>query len=119
MPRITFVKEKKTIDVEEGANLRKEALKVGIELYPGIHKYLNCRGLGQCASCRVIVRKGVEKCSPPTLIEKLRFLTGPLLFFARIGQEQNLRLACQLKVYGDIEVETQPPLLRPSENFWS
>jgi ferredoxin len=119
MPTVTFVKEKKSIEVPAGANLRKEALKAGIELYPGVHKYLNCMGLGQCASCRVIVRKGVEQCSPQGVFEKLRFLGGPLLFFARIGHEKDLRLACQLRVNGDIEVETQPPLMRPSENYWS
>jgi hypothetical protein len=29
-----------------------------------------------------------------------------------------LRLSCQAKVYGDIEVETQPPLNLHGERFW-
>jgi len=119
MPTVTFVNEKKTIEVPAGANLRKEAMKAGIQLYPGVHKYLNCMGFGQCASCRVIVRKGVENCNPQGVLEKLRFIAGPLLFFARLGHEKDLRLACQLRVNGDIEVETQPRTIRPSENYWS
>ena len=64
MPIVNFVVEKKQVQVPEGANLRKEALKAGIPLYPGIHKYLNCRGLAQCASCRVNIKKGIENVSP-------------------------------------------------------
>ena len=37
MPKIKFIRENKEIEVEEGANLRKEAMKAGIQLYPGIH----------------------------------------------------------------------------------
>lgn len=120
MPTVTFVNEKKSIEVPAGANLRREAIKAGVQLYWGPHKLLNCRGLGLCASCRVVVRKGIENCSRQGAFEK--FVMGPpmhpLLFFARIGNEQTLRLACQLRVNGDIDVETTPPI-RNSENFWS
>ncbi len=118
MPTVTFVKEKKSIEVPEGANLRKEALKAGIQLYPGMHKYLNCHGLGQCASCRVLIRKGQENVSPQGLCEKLRLIMGPITFFARLGHENELRLACKTKVYGDCEVETQPDVNWYGEKFW-
>ncbi len=39
MPTITFVNEKRELQVAEGANLRKEALAAGINLYPGINGY--------------------------------------------------------------------------------
>ena len=48
MPTITFANEKKEIQVPNGANLRKEALRAGVQLYPGIHKVVNCHGFGQC-----------------------------------------------------------------------
>ncbi len=48
MPKIKFVKEKKEVEVEAGANLRKAAIKEGVELYPGVHKYVNCMGFAQC-----------------------------------------------------------------------
>ena len=47
MPVVNFVKEKKKIEVPQGANLRKEAQKAGIQIYPGIHQVFNCHGLGQ------------------------------------------------------------------------
>lgn len=118
MPKIKFVKEKKEIEVEPGANLRKAALKEGIELYPGLHKYVNCMGFGQCASCRVQIVKGVENVSPQGFFEKLRLILGPITLFARLGHEKDLRLACQTRVNGDIEVETQPSVNWHGERFW-
>ena len=118
MPKVKFVKEKKEVQVEPGANLRKVALKEGIELYPGIHKYLNCMGFAQCASCRVQITKGIENVSPQGLFEKFRLLAGPITFFARLGHEKDLRLACQARVNGDIEVETQPEVNWHGERFW-
>jgi ferredoxin len=120
MPKVKFVREKKEVDIEPGANLRKVALQEGIELYPGIHKYwfANCHGLGNCASCRVQIRKGVENLSPQGIFEKLRLLLGPITFFARLGHEKDLRLACQARVMGDVEVETQPEVNWHGERFW-
>ena len=68
MPSVKFVNEKKTIEVPAGANLRQEALKAGIEIYPGFHRHFlfNCHGLGQCASCCVKIKKGKENVSPQT-----------------------------------------------------
>lgn len=118
MPTVKFLKEKKSIEVPRGANLRKEALKAGIDLYPGIHKTLNCMGLGQCASCRVMIRKGEDQCSRQGLFEKLRLLLGPLTFFQRLGNEKTLRLSCQTRIEGDVEVETQPDANLYGERFW-
>ena len=119
MPKVTFVKEKKTIEVPEGTNLRRAARKQGINLYPGPHKVFNCRGLGLCASCRVEVKKGGENLSQPGMWEKLSTFLNPIWFFARIGQEEKLRLACQCTVQGDCEVETQPEMNLHGEKFWA
>ncbi len=119
MPTVTFVKEKKTIEVPAGANLRREAMKAGVQLYPFPHNYVNCLGNGLCCSCRVVVKKGLENCTHQGVFEKVSMIAHPLAFFARIGHEKDLRLACQLGVQGDIEVETQPPLNLHGENFWS
>lgn len=115
MPIINFVNEKKEVQVPEGANLRKEALRAGIPLYPGVHKVLNCHGFAQCGSCRVKIIKGMENASPMGLIEKLRWK----LSMAYIGNEATMRLACQTKVLGDMTVETRPPLELYGENFFS
>jgi ferredoxin len=119
MPTIKFINEKKTIEVEPGANLRKAAQQEGVSLYPGIHQYVNCMGWGSCASCRVHITKGVENTNRKGLKERLRLLLGPLTFFGRIGHEKDLRLACQTRVNGDIEVETKPPVVDwHGEKFW-
>jgi ferredoxin len=118
MPSVKFVNEKKTIEVPEGANLRREALKAGVELYPGIHSILNCHGLRQCASCRVLIKKGQTNVSRQGIFEKLRLMTGPITYFARIGNEDSLRLACATKVLGDIEVETKPSINWHGDRFW-
>ena len=115
MPTITFANEKKEIQVPQGANLRKEALRAGVQLYPGIHKLANCRGFGTCGSCRVLVTKGMENTSSKGLLESARLGVS----LAYIGNEATMRLACQTKVEGDITVTTCPPLNLFGENFFS
>ncbi len=120
MPVINFVKEKKKVEVPEGANLRKEALKAGVQIYSGLHQVLNCRGLGQCASCRVKIVKGAEtNVNKKGLFEKMRLILGPLTFFARLGSEKELRLSCKTKVTGDIDVETHPGINWHGEKYWA
>ncbi|MGE0609144.1 MAG: 2Fe-2S iron-sulfur cluster-binding protein [Pirellulales bacterium] len=115
MPIVNFVNEKKQVQVPEGANLRQEAIKAGIQLYPHVHKLLNCHGLAQCGACRVNIVKGMDHASPMGLMEKLRLKPS----FAYIGNEDTMRLACQTEVRGDMDVQTQPPLNLFGENFFS
>lgn len=118
MPTVKFIKEKKEIEVPEGANLRTEALKAGVEVYPGINKLLNCMGNGMCCSCRVHVKKGQENVSKRGWWEKLHTLINPFGFFGRLGRENEMRLSCQTKVYGDCEVETTPDFNWHGDKFW-
>ena len=105
MAKVKFVKEKKEIEVPEGANLRDEALKAGIEIYPGINRVINCLGHGTCGTCRVLILNGtVKNTSSRTFIEKIRFKFS----FLNIGDEEEMRLSCQTRVLGDIEVFTKP-----------
>ncbi len=129
MPIVKFVNEKKEIEVPAGANLRKEALKAGINLYHGINgfgaglnKTLNCHGLGGCGMCRVLIKKGMENTKAMGTMEKTRFLVpiiDPLPNLAYIGNEDQMRLACKTIVEGDIEVETGPEVNLFGENFFS
>ena len=133
MPTITFVNEKKEIQVPEGANLRKEALKVGVNLYHGfngtgasLNKIFNCHGLGLCGTCRVLITKGMENTNPMTIREKMKFKTpiptpipDPLPCLAYIGNEDTMRLACCVKVRGDMTVLTNPQVDLFGENFFS
>jgi ferredoxin len=129
MPLVKFIKENKEIHVPEGANLRKEAMKAGINVHQGvngfgatINKFVNCHGLGQCGTCRVKITKGMENASPMGFFEKMRFynpLPDPIPCMSFIGNEDTMRLACQTLVYGDMEVETWPPLNLFGDNFFS
>jgi ferredoxin len=119
MPVINFVKEKKKIEVPEGANLRKEAMKAGVQVYPGIHRTFHLP-FGLCTSCRVkIVKGGETHVQRAGWFERLRMLLGPITFFARLGCEKELRMSCQTKVLGDIDVETQPGVNWHGEKYWA
>ncbi|MCA9027897.1 MAG: (2Fe-2S)-binding protein [Planctomycetaceae bacterium] len=119
MPTVKFTNEKRSIDVPEGANLRKEAMKNGVELYSGPHRYFNCRGNGLCCSCRVYVKGGSENVSRRGFWEWLNTWIHPLGFFTRIGHEKEMRLACQTRVYGDCEIEARPEMNLHGEKFWN
>jgi ferredoxin len=118
MPKVTFVKEKVDLEVPAGSNLRQEARKAGIEVYKGIERYLNCRGLGLCGTCKVLVKKGMENLNKKTFMERINMNTHPLTMLAALGHEDELRLACQVQVNGDCTIETTPAFNWSGENFW-
>ncbi|QDU94283.1 2Fe-2S iron-sulfur cluster-binding protein [Lignipirellula cremea] len=128
MPIVKFINEKKEIEVPEGANLRKEALKAGVNLYQGINgwgasinKYVNCWGLGMCGSCHVLIKKGMENTNDMTMMEnvRLKMTPDPIAMASYLGNEKEMRLACCCQVKGDIEVETGPETNLFGENFFS
>ena len=120
MPTVTFknLKNKKIV-VPEGANLRREAQKNGVAMHAGIHRYLNCQGNGMCASCRVMIKSGEENLKRKRWWEGILALIHPLWFFARVGHENDMALACQSRVMGDCEVESTPQMNWHGEKFWS
>ena len=137
MPIIKFVNENKEIEVPKGANLRKEAVRAGINLNQGlcgfsegfdrvansVNKYMNCHGIGMCGTCRVLITKGMDHTNPMTAREKMKFkylpLPDPLPCLAYVGNEETMRLSCMTEVNGDIEVQSGPPVNLFGENFFS
>ena len=137
MPIIKFVKEKKEVEVPTGANLRTEAIKAGVNVHQGLNgfgaglnKVINCHGFAQCGTCRVNILSGAENASKMGMVEKTRFKCpvptpvtpgglDPLPTMAYLGNEETMRLACQVTVNGDMEVETGPELDLFGENFFS
>jgi ferredoxin len=117
MPTIKFVNEKKEIQVPMGANLRSEAIKAGVQVYPALNALplTHCPGWGTCGTCRVLITKGMENASRMGLKERLRLKMS----MAYIGHEDTLRLSCQTRVEGDMEVVTRPSLNWFGENFFS
>jgi 2Fe-2S ferredoxin len=118
MPKVVFVNEKKEIEVPAGANLRDEAIKAGITVNfamgSALLGKLNCLGHGTCATCKVLVKKGMENLSPPGPWERFRLWT----LMSAIGHEDEMRLACRVQVNGDCTIETNPPFNLSGENFW-
>jgi adenylate cyclase len=62
-----------------------------------------CGGRGRCSTCRIRVRGEIHSIDPPAEDEQL--------VLRRIGATSNVRLACQLRPRGAVEVT---PLLPPS-----
>jgi ferredoxin len=133
MPIVKFVKENKEIEVSPGANLRREAMKAGVCLNKGLlgfcqgmFAYANCHGFGACGTCAVLITRGMENTNPMTFMEKLRLkspvplpVPDPLPGMAYLSHPDTMRLACQVRVQGDIEVESGPAVDLFGENFFS
>ncbi|WP_421659507.1 2Fe-2S iron-sulfur cluster-binding protein [Leptothermofonsia sp. ETS-13] len=98
MTTINFLKENKEVVVSDGANLRFKALENGIDLYKLVGKMMNCGGYGQCGTCIVEVKEGMENLSPRTEVEIRKLRKKP----------ETYRLACQTLVHGPVSIVTKP-----------
>jgi ferredoxin len=94
MPNVTA--QGKTFECDRGANLRQVLLKHGIDLYNGQSKIINCMGIGTCGTCAVMVEGEV---SATNWRDTARRSLPPHSVM------QNQRLACQVKVLGDIKIK--------------
>lgn len=95
MPVIRFERENKSVEVEEGENLRYVALDNDIKIYCNIFVIGNCHGNGLCGSDKVQITPA-SAINPRTVAERVHLRKRP-----------DLRLACQVEVHGDITVVTQ------------
>jgi ferredoxin len=100
MPKITF--NGFLLECAEGENLKQVLKRNGLPPYNGNARWFNCKGLGTCGTCAVQITGEV---SPKTKVEKWR------LNFPPHKEANGLRLACQCKVLGDLEVKKH-------EGFW-
>jgi len=99
MPVIRFGDQQ--ITCKENANLRHVLMAADVPLYSGIARQIHCRGLGTCGTCAVEVDGPLTEM---TRIERWR------LSFPPHQKGSRLRLACQCRVLGDIEVHKRPGL---------
>lgn len=114
MPTITA--EGKTFEVPEQTNLRQALLDQEIDLYSEGAKVFNCHGHGTCGTCVVLVEGAV---SEPTKPENARMAVPPH------SAHKERRLACQVKVLGDVRVtkfdgyfgEGEQPLWTPEQGL--
>ncbi|WP_458206593.1 2Fe-2S iron-sulfur cluster-binding protein [Haladaptatus sp. NG-SE-30] len=94
MPTVRF--RDRAIECEEGAVLRNVLLDAGETPHNGTAHYLNCRGNAACGTCAVEVDGEV---SEPNTKEERRLSKTPH------DPESGLRLACQTRVLGDVDVQ--------------
>jgi ferredoxin len=100
MPIILY--EGRAIHCEPGENLRDVLLREGLSPHNEGARWLNCRGLGSCGTCAIKVKGALP---PLTRMERWRLSFPPHV------PEHGLRLACQLRVLGDLE-------LSKGSGFW-
>ena len=88
MPKINFLPDNKTFEVQEGETILDTAARNGI---PHVNA---CGGEGKCTTCRLLILEGIDKCSPETEQE--------LALRNKAHTTEEFRLACQTSVTGDI-----------------
>ena len=107
MANIKFVKENQEVIAADGANLRLKALENRIDLYTFSGKMMNCGGYGQCGTCIVEIVEGSENLSPRTDFENRKLKKKP----------ENYRLACQAKIFGNVEIRVPESLKLPHVKY--
>ena len=93
MPTVSYQGEE--IECESGDILRDVLKQAGLSVYNGASETFNCRGMGSCGTCAVKVDGEV---SEPTTKESARLWLPPH------HPSHDVRLACQTRVEGDVEV---------------
>jgi adenylate cyclase len=93
MYKIFSQTDNKTIAVSPDSTILEATLKANIK-----HIHV-CGGNARCTTCRVYVMDGLENCLPRN--EKERQLAE------KLGFPENIRLACQTKIRGNITIRRQ------------
>ena len=101
MAEIRFVHDggEQRLACPEGANLRMVLIRARLPLYTRAARALHCRGRGSCGTCAVAIEGPV---SDPTPAEEKRLTRLPH------RPDRGLRLACQVRVLGDVVVTKFP-----------
>jgi ferredoxin len=90
MVKVHFLLEDLLVEAPAGTPLQRIADAAGADITFG------CR-TGSCGTCRVQVTKGLGQCSEMGPEER-DFLQG-------LGAPTDQRLACQVSVHGDVDIE--------------
>jgi len=95
---VTFQNDEISGLVAQGSTLWEAARRLGVSITA------ECRGRGECDSCRIAIIRGAELLAPATAAENKYLHEGDL--------GQGMRLACQahLERSGQIVVRVEPPL---------
>ncbi len=88
--RVRFLPDNLLVEAPKGTSLQAIVDHAGADITFG------CRG-GSCGTCRVRILRGLENCSPMGGEER-DFLRG-------MEADADQRLACQIRLLGDVDVE--------------
>ena len=95
-------KDEKTrvILADEGANVRQTLVDEGINVYQSVTRWTNCKGKQLCGTCIVNMADGAWNTNRKSMDEESTLRENP----------DTYRLSCVTFAYGDITVETFPPI---------
>jgi ferredoxin len=114
MPKVTFEREQIVVDARPGSTLLEIAEQAGVDVFRGMWTELHCKRMhGWCNRCKVWVKPDAANAiNPPTSKEK-----SPFRLNGRVTG--TMRLACQVRVNGDVAVHTRSggPDVKPNATW--
>jgi len=90
----------RTLEAKKGVNVRQLLTDNGINVYQSLTRWTNCKGKQLCGTCIVNVTEGGEGTNRKSLDEASTLRENP----------DTYRLSCVTFAYGDVTVETFPPI---------
>ena len=96
----TDQKHPRQIKAKKGCNVRKVLVDNGINVYQSITRWTNCSGKQLCGTCIVNIAQGSECTNRKSMDEESTLRENPNTY----------RLSCVTFAYGDVIVETFPPV---------
>jgi ferredoxin len=92
--------ETKLLTAPAGANVRQLLVDNGINVYQSVTRWTNCKGKQLCGTCIVNVKGGAMNTNRKSMDEGSTLRENP----------DSYRLSCVTFAYGDVTVETFPPV---------
>lgn len=90
----------KIIKTKKGANLRQTLVDNDINVYQSFTRWTNCKGKQLCGTCIVDIKDGGVNTNRKSMDEASTLRENP----------DSYRLSCVTFAYGDVTVETFPPI---------
>jgi len=90
----------RTITAPAGCNVRQVLVDHGINVYQSVTRWTNCKGKQLCGTCIVNVSDGAPNTNRKSMDEASTLRENP----------EGYRLSCVTFAYGDVTVETFPPI---------
>lgn len=94
------VTNRKIIKAKKGVNVRQVLIDNGINVYQSLTRWTNCKGKQLCGTCIVNVSNGAQNTNRKSIDEISTLRENP----------ESYRLSCITFAYGDVTVETFPPV---------